>query len=238
MSGSKLSKPAENPVPIDAPLSMTVHELPPPGEVARADAARTRSGRLKMLLVLLICLAPVLASYFSFYVLRPAGGGRNFGELIQPPQDMPEVQARDLAGHSLPLRSLRGQWLLVSVSGGACGPSCEQNLYFQRQLRETQGKDKERIDRVWLIADDAPVPEALRPALAQAQVLRVDAAALQAWLQPAAGQALADHIYVVDPMGNWMMRFPPHMDVHAASSARRDLERLMRASASWDTAGR
>ena len=238
MSGSKLSKPAEHPAPIDAPLSMTVHDLPQPGELARADEARTRSGRRKMLLVLLICLAPVIASYVSFYVLRPTGAGRNFGQLIQPPLDMPEAQARDLAGQSVPLRSLRGQWLLVSVSSGACDKTCEQNLYFQRQLRETQGKDKERIDRVWLIADEAPVPEALKPALSQAQVLRVDAAVLKAWLQPAAGQALQDHIYVVDPMGNWMMRFPAHMDVHAASSARRDLERLMRASASWDTAGR
>lgn len=238
MSGSKLSKPAEHPAPIDAPLSMTVHALPQPGEVAQADAARTRSGRLKMLLVLLICLAPVLASYFSFYVWQPAGASRNFGALIQPPLDMPEAQARDLSGQSVPLRSLRGQWLLLSVSAGACDKSCEQNLYFQRQLRETQGKDKERIERVWLITDEAPVPEALQPALAQARILRVEASVLQAWLKPAVGQALQDHIYVVDPMGNWMMRFPAHMDVHAATRARRDLERLMRASASWDTAGR
>lgn len=217
---------------------MTVHDLPQPGEVAQADAARTRSGRLKMLLVLLICLAPVLASYFSFYVWQPTGGSRNFGTLIQPPLDMPETQARDLSGQGVPLRSLRGQWLLLSVSSGACDKTCEQNLYFQRQLRETQGKDKERIERVWLIADEAPVPQAIEPALAHAKVLRVDAGVLQAWLKPAAGQALQDHIYVVDPMGNWMMRFPAHMDVQAATRARRDLERLMRASASWDTAGR
>lgn len=238
MSGSKLSKSVETPEPIDAPLSMTVHEMPQLGEVARADQARTRSGRLKMLTLLLICAAPVIASYFTYYVLRPAGGGRNFGELIQPPLDMPEVVARDLSGQPQPLRSLRGQWLLLSVSGGACDKVCQNNLYYQRQLRETQGKEKERIDRVWLIADDAPVADPLQPALAQARVLRVDAATLQAWLKPAAGQALQDHIYVVDPMGNWMMRFPAHMDVHAASSARRDLERLLRASSSWDTAGR
>ncbi len=238
MSGSKLSNPAENPAATDAPLSLTVHDLPRPGDVAQADRARTRSGRLKMIALLLICAAPVIASYFTFYVLKPAGGSRNFGELIVPPVDMPELTARDLAGQSVPLRSLRGQWLLLSVAGGACGATCQENLYFQRQLRETQGKEKERIERVWLIDDAAAVPEALQPALRQAQVLRVDAAGLHAWLRPAAGQALQDHIYVVDPMGNWMMRFPAHMDVHAASKARRDLERLLRASASWDTAGR
>ena len=55
---------------------------------------------------------------------------------------------------------------------------------------------------------------------------------------PAPGRALQDHLYVVDPQGNWMMRFPPGLDAAAAAKAKRDLERLMRASASWDEAGR
>ncbi len=236
MSGSKLSNPEENKV-VDAPLGMTVYDMPVPGDVAQADARRTRSGRYKMLALMLICAAPVLASYFMYYIWQPEGR-RNFGDLITPLRDMPTVQARDLEGKPVALQSLRGQWLLVTVAGGGCDKTCQQNLYFERQLRETQGKDKDRIDRVWLVSDDAAVSDALRPALAQATVLRVDAAVLQAWLQPAAGQALQDHIYVVDPMGNWMMRFPAHMDVHMASRAKRDLERLMRASNSWDQAGR
>ena len=69
-------------------------------------------------------------------------------------------------------------------------------------------------------------------------MLRVDAAALNAWLAPAAGQQQADHLYVVDPMGNWMMRFPAAMDASGAAKAKRDLERLLRASSSWDDARR
>lgn len=49
---------------------------------------------------------------------------------------------------------------------------------------------------------------------------------------------MADHLYVVDPMGNWMMRFPAAMDTAGAAKAKRDLERLLRASSSWDEAGR
>lgn len=237
MSGSKLSNPAENNSLVDAPLGMTVHSLPAPAEVADADAHRTRRGRNMMLLVMLLCAAPVIASYFTYYVLRPAGG-RNFGDLIEPPVAMPGTQAASLDGKAVPLQDLHGQWLLVTVAGGACDKVCENNLYFQRQLRETQGKEKDRIDRVWLVADDAPVAAALQAGLQGAQVLRVDPQALSAWLKPAAGQELADHLYVVDPMGNWMMRFPAGMDVHMASKARRDLDRLMRASASWDEAGR
>ena len=238
MSGSKLSNPAENNPSVDAPLAMTVHELPSPADVAQADERRTRSGRIKMLVVLLACMAPVIASYITYYVIRPAGGTRNHAELIQPTRDLPQAQALDLQGRKLELTSLKGQWLIIAVAGGACDEGCQKNLYFQRQLREMQGKDKDRIDRVWLVSDDAPVPAALAPALAQATVLRVAPEVLQAWLAPAAGHQLQDHLYLVDPMGNWMMRFPAHMDVEKASKVKRDLERLMRASNSWDTAGR
>ena len=110
------------------------------------------------------------------------------------------------------LPSLKGQWLLVSVAGGACDAACERHLYLQRQLRESLGKDKERVDWVWLVADGAPVRERLRPALSQATVLQVDARALAQWLAPAPGHQLADHLYVVDPLGNWMMRFPAALD--------------------------
>jgi hypothetical protein len=127
---------------------------------------------------------------------------------------------------------------LVVVAGGACDSACENNLYLQRQLREALGKEKDRVDRVWLVNDGVTPREALLPALSQATVLRVDAQQLAQWLAPAPGAQLADHLYVVDPMGNWMLRFPAGLDRESASRARRDLERLLRASASWDQAGR
>jgi hypothetical protein len=237
MSGSKLSNPSENKKTVDAPLAMTVHDMPAPGEVAQADERRTVSGRFKMLMVMLVCAAPVIASYVTYYVIRPESR-RNYGELVTPPKDMPQATVRDMQGNALQLSSLKGQWLLVSVGSGACDAACQQNLYFQRQLREVLGKDKDRLDRLWLINDEAAVQPNLLPALDPAQALRIDAGTLQSWLSPAPGHALQDHLYVVDPMGNWMMRFPAHMDVTSASKAKRDLERLMRASASWDQPGR
>lgn len=215
----------------DQPLGMTVHSLPEPNQ------DRTKNGRLKMLMVLLLCAAPVVASYFTYYVIRPEGR-RNFGELIDPQRTTPPLVATNLDGQSVNLQALKGQWLLVSVSGGACDAACQNHLYLQRQLREALGKEKERLDWVWLISDAAPVPSALQPALKGATVLRLPAEQLSTWLQPAKGQLLADHLYVVDPMSNWMMRFPPGFNAEAATKAKRDMERLLRASASWDSAGR
>jgi hypothetical protein len=216
---------------------MTVHSMPKPEEVGADAEKRTLLGRWKMLLVLMICASPVIASYTAYYLVRPEGR-RNYGELIDPQRPMPSIAGMTLDGKPVNLQSLKAQWLLVSVSTGACDAACANHLYFQRQLREGLGKDKDRLDRVWLITDAAPVDQAIQPAMKDATILRVAQADLDRWLAPQAGQKLSDHLYVVDPMGNWMMRFPAGVSMDTAPRIKRDLERLMRGSAGWDTAGR
>lgn len=235
MSGSNSSSPGVDASPWrDEPLTLTVHTLPTPSEPMLRDAAATRAGRLKMLLLFLVAASPVIASYFTYYVIRPEGR-RNYGELIEPQRPLPAMTALDAAGRPLSLTALQHQWLFVSVADSACDAQCERHLYLQRQLRESLGKDKDRMDWVWLRTGSREFPERLRPALASATVLWVEEAQLARWLEPAPGHRLSDHLYVVDPMGHWMMRFPAEAD---PSRMRRDLERLMRASSSWDRPGR
>ena len=221
----------------DEPLGMTVYSMPEAGPSLVADGQRTVKGRWKMIAVLLVCAAPVIASYFTYYVIRPEGR-RNFGELINPQRPLPDQAAVDLSGQPANLRALKGQWLLVTVAGGGCDEVCTRHLYLQRQMRESLGKDKDRVDRVWLIDDDVPVAPALLPAIKDAVVLRVPAKELALWLEPQQGHALAEHLYLVDPLGNWMMRFPAGLDLGGAAKAKRDIGRVLRASASWDQAGR
>ncbi len=219
----------------DQPLGLTVHSMPAPQDLD--PAVSTRSGRWKMLMVLLVCAAPVVASYVTYYLIRPQAR-QNFGTLIDPQRPLPDMQAVEMAGKMTNVRALKGQWLLISVADGACDAQCQHHLYMQRQLREGLGKEKDRVDWVWLVSDDAAIAPSLMPALATATVLRVSSAQLQTWLQPEQGTALQDHLYVVDPLGNWMMRFPAHIDVDQAPKVKRDMERLLRASAFWDTPGR
>jgi len=202
-----------------------------------AKATHTRMGRWKMLLVLLVCAAPVVASYVTYYLVRPQAR-QNFGTLIDPQRPLPDMAALEMAGTPTNLRTLKGQWLLISVAGGACDAQCQHHLYMQRQLREGVGKEKDRVDWVWLVSDDAAIAPSLLSALATATVLRVPSAQLQTWLQAEQGAALQDHLYVVDPLGNWMMRFPARIDLDSAPKVKRDMERLLRASAFWDTPGR
>jgi hypothetical protein len=217
----------------DQPLEMTVHSLP------RADAqdnsaAQARSGRWKMLLVMAACATPVIASYFTYYVVRP-NTQQNYGELITPVRALPSQQGMGIDGKPVDLRSLKGQWLIVSTAGGACDSACEANLYAQRQLRESLGRDKDRIDWVWLVSDNAPIRAELLPALQSATVLRLPQAQIDAWLSAGQGHARTEHLYLVDPQGNWMLRWPVKLE---AGKAKRDMDRLLRAASSWDRAGR
>lgn len=240
MSGSKSSVPvAVRPEPAarpDEPLGLTVHAMPVPDpQVLRR---RTLSGRLKMLLVLLACAAPVIASYFTYYVIRPEGR-TNYGTLIHPGRPIPAAMPlRELDGAPAPAASLRGQWLIVVVGGAGCDAACEQRLLMQRQLREMLGRERDRVDKVWLVTDGAaPRPELLQALAAgvPVRVLRAPQGDLARWIEPEPGRALAEHLYIVDPMGLWMMRMPPAPD---PAKVKRDLERLLRASSSWDQSGR
>lgn len=240
MSGSNSSAPhAAAPAAPEA-LSLTVHGVAVPdlGDAATGARQRTRAGRVKMLLVLLVCAAPVIASYLTYFVIRPEGR-TNYGTLILPTRTLPaELALRSLDGTPVPAKSLHGQWLLLVVGPSACDAACDQRLFMQRQLREMMGRERERLDKVWLITDDGPLTPALQQALGgkvPVTALRADRAALARWLAPADGQVLEDHLYIVDPMGEWMMRMPPQPE---PARVKRDLERVLRASAFWDQPGR
>ncbi|MCE4554914.1 SCO family protein [Roseateles cellulosilyticus] len=232
MSGSNTSAPgsaASSP----EPLSFAVHSLPDP-----RVATQQRAGRWKMFVVLAVCAAPVVASYFTFYVIKPKGAA--YGELVAPTVDMPaDLPLTDLQGRAVAAPSLHGQWLLAVVQPSACGEACERQLYVQRQIREMLGKERDRVDKLWLIPDDGTPAPALLAAVgqrgAEVTVLRAPRERLAAWLKPAPGRSMSDHFYIVDPMGRWMERAPAEPEPRKLKA---DLEKLLKASASWDTSGR
>jgi hypothetical protein len=242
MSGSSSSVPGaghttgDTPSPAE-PVSLTVHSLP---QLDAQDLERrTRQGRWKMLLVLAMCAAPVVASYVTYYVIRPQGR-TNYGELILPTRSLPgQLPLKTLAGDAVDPASLRRQWLLVTVTGSVCDTACEARLLMMRQLHLMMGKDRDRLEKIWIVTDegspDARLLAAQSAGAEPVRVLRVAREALGLWLAPGPGHALEDHLYIIDPMGEWMMRAPPRPE---PQRIKRDLERLLRASASWDTAGR
>lgn len=167
--------------------------------------------RTTLLLIALACAAPVILATLAYFFGWAPGSSANYGELIPP---------RQLEG--APFEKLRGKWVLVAFDGAACDSTCEKKLYYMRQTRRAQGKEQVRIERLWLLTDGGrPRPELLA-ALEDAHVAPADARLLE----PFPGNP-ADHIYLVDPLGNLMLRFPRDPDPKRII---KDLNRLLKYS--------
>ncbi|ODV40720.1 cytochrome C oxidase subunit I [Cupriavidus sp. UYMMa02A] len=193
--------------------------------------ARTRRGRFQMLMLLLVCASPVIASYLTFYVFKPTGGATNYGALIDPQRPMPPVRVGNERAEAVPLESFRGKWLLVMADPSACDEACAKKLFTIRQIRAGQGQDRERIVPVWLVTDEGAIDERLSAAYnepyAGVRFLRMAPDVARQWLPAADGSRIEDTIFLVDPLGNLMMRFPKDPDPKKMSG---DLKKLLRVS--------
>jgi len=193
------------------------------------QSGQTRRGRWKLLLVLLVCAAPMLMSYLTYYVIKPTGR-TNYGTLLDPRRypAPPALGLLTLDGKPATLDRYRGRWLMLQSGPSACAAACQRQLFQMRQLRLMQGRDMDRIERAWLITDPAPLETLLIREFDGTDMLRVDPVALRAWLPAAAGGSVDDHLYLVDPLGHLMMRFPKNAD---PSRVKKDLNKLLKASA-------
>lgn len=198
-----------------------------PPATAQDEARRRRSGRWKMLAVLAVCAAPLIASYLTYYVIKPQSRN-NYGALIDPRQyPIPDLGSSAIDGGPARLQDYKGKWVMLQVDGGDCGEPCQNKLLTMRQLRLMQGKEMDRIERVWLVTDRVPIATLLLREFDGTDILRVDAGKLQSWLPVDAGTSARDHIYLIDPLGNLMMRFPKDPD---PGKMKKDISKLLRAS--------
>jgi hypothetical protein len=193
----------------------------------RAAPAPSHWRRFRTLYLLVaVCVAPVVASYLMYYVFPP-GGRTNYGDLIVPQRAAPPLALQRVDGTGVDFNQLRGRWLMVKVDSADCAELCRKQLWLMRQLRTMQGKDADRIERVFLVTGDAPLAEGLLREVEGTQVLRARRAELEGFLLAADGTRLEDHIFLIDPLGNLMLRWPKEAD---PSRMKRDLGKLLKAS--------
>ncbi len=194
-------------------------------------------GRWKLLAVLAVCAAPLIASYFTYYVIKPKGGVTNYGALIDPRQyPIPAMASTTLDGKPARLEDYKGKWIMLKVGPSDCQQDCQDQLFAMRQLRTMQGKEMERIERVWLITDNEPLETMLLRVNDGTRMLRAPAGVVEKWLPLESGVAdrAADHVYLIDPLGNLMMRFPKgavSSDVEKVKRVHKDIAKLLKASA-------
>jgi hypothetical protein len=163
---------------------------------------------MKLVWVALICAAPVVLGTAAYFFGWGTGARGNYGELIAP---------RPLSAQAL--APLRGKWVLVTFDAAACDAYCERKLYLMRQVRRAQGKEMDRVERIWALTDGARPRAELLPGIEGTWITQVPP-------QEFPGEP-RDHIYLVDPQGNLMLRFPRDPD---PSKMIKDLQRLLKYS--------
>lgn len=206
-----------------------------PTQAAATSPAGPRRSSWKLYLLILLCIAPVVASYLAYYVFPPSDR-TNYGTLVEPQRAMPAlpttlVRAPDAGAREALARdglaALKGKWILLVVDKGACERACAEKLFFVRQTHASLGKDRDRVQQVLLLSDATPLPAAVDQAHPGMAVLRVAPQALGELLPVESATTAADHIYLIDPLHNLMMRFPKDPD---PARTRKDLQKLLKAS--------
>lgn len=191
------------------------------------------SNRRTLIMVLAVFAVPtLLASLMYFSGWKPSSTG-NHGELIQPPRLLEDRAMQALDGKPVKFSDLHGKWTLVYLDDASCGDECMKQIFLMRQIHVAQGKDQDRVQRVFILTD-AKAEKTLPAKLADYAEMRVwkgDKTVLDKLagdfgmdMQNAAGYRA---IYLLDPQGNLMMRYGRETN---PAGMRKDLARLLKYS--------
>lgn len=180
------------------------------------------SPRVKLVLLCSLFALPIAASVIAYRYLRPEPTA-NYGELLLPPRPAPDHPLAREEGSVFRFAEMRERWILIASDSGACPADCVEKVHAMRQVRLALGRNASRVARVFVVDDlVAPRRQAFEPR--EELVIALTPRGLALPPGPANDRA---HIYLADPRGNVMMRWPSRPDYRRML---KDLERLLKAS--------
>lgn len=185
-----------------------------------------KKGRLQLVLIGAVFFGPLLLAWLLYDPgsgLQPVSTTAH-GELITPVKLVPDANLsvpREEQDSPYP-----GRWTLVHVDNGTCSELCTQLLYETRQVRKSLGKEDKRVQRIIFLTGDTPLDATL---VEQHPGLTIFAAdhTLTGEFIAAIESYGTGNVFLVDPLGNLIMRFAPDTgmkDMH------KDLKKLLRIS--------
>lgn len=192
-----------------------------------------KSNRIVLIFLFVVFALPAAVATLMYVTgWRPSSTG-NHGELIQPARFIEDRAMQSIDGKPVKFSELQGKWTMVYFDTAACPEECVKQLYTMRQTHIAQGKDQDRVQRIFILTD-AIAADALPAKLTDYPDMRVltgEKTVLAKLTQDFGMDALAEmdkrSIYLLDPMGNLMMRHVPGTD---PAGLRKDLVRLLKYS--------
>jgi cytochrome oxidase Cu insertion factor (SCO1/SenC/PrrC family) len=177
--------------------------------------------------VVLTFVAPVVLAYLMFF-FGNVSSFTNKGEILNPVVDISALKLKDEKGTLIPEKTLRFKWRLISFVGSECDESCNSRLYDSRQIHKSLAKDRHRVLRM-IVHLDAPT-SALNSLIESEYPNALNVFGDDKVISSALGESAKireNEIYIMDPMGNIMMRFTQDQ---ANKDFQKDLRKLLKAS--------
>lgn len=197
--------------------------------VLPTTTARQQHGRRVLLLLAAWFAAPLLLAIVLVQVWRPTSSSAH-GELLATAVPL-RAELYDARGQ---LRSdwLQGRWTLLYLGAEACAQDCRHSLYFMRQLHSALGRDWPRVHTLYVRSAEAS--SELQQWLTQEHpdlALGYAANTWQTQVRNAFSSATQSGIYLIDPLGNLVLRYPAQFEQpSAARGVLQDLRRLLKYS--------
>lgn len=199
------------------------------------EIAKTKKSVNPLLIMLVLFGLPYFISWYSYYTGDTLffKQGKSNGQLISPVRAFPDFSLKDINGELITRQQFVGKWTLLLTGPSSCNETCLERLWTMRQVRLALSVDRQRVQRFFLTKETAQY-DALKSLLGTdhrgLRVFAVDNAAegqsLLKTLQPD-GELQEFSLYIVDPLANVMMYYPPTID---GKKVLKDMERLIKFS--------
>lgn len=184
---------------------------------------KRRTGRRQLFLIAAVFLGPLAVAawlYFQGSTLQPTGR-TNHGALLEPIVNL-NTALPDAATHAHNEQT----WLLLYANTAGCGEPCRDALYQSRQSRLMLGREMDRVQRIFLRGESAP--DTVFMAEQHQDLIALEDRSLDNLLTNKRPADLPPGgFFLIDPLGNLVMYFPPGLD---PSDMVDDIKRLLKLS--------
>jgi hypothetical protein len=188
---------------------------------------------LPLWIMITLFLLPYLAAYY-FYINRADmdfSETTNYGTLISPVRSVPDTSLTKIDGTTFSLTELRGKWVLFSIGGSDCAADCQDNLYKIRQIKKAIGQEHKQVKKAFFLTDTNSL-SSFKTLLGDYPDMSVSLPSGNNYENFLAtfsvnGSEIVDGLYIVDPVGNYMMMYPKGAD---AKKVLGDIVRLLEVS--------
>ena len=175
--------------------------------------------RLGLVLIVLLFATPIIVAYVLNAVGWRPSGMRNYGTLIEPPQDLTGARFVLDDGKPLAWKDAEWSWTLIALPGSGCAEKCLARIDELRRARLTLNQNAYRVRVVVL---DANMPASALEAMKPVELAR-DADEKLAAHRPATNDDVSAAL--VDPHGFLILSYPAGYD---GNLLKKDLARLIK----------